>query len=51
MSGRQPGAAFDHYEREPGAADQQQVEERVLAQMVRQRVHGHLLLERQRVWQ
>jgi hypothetical protein len=29
--GRQLGAAFDHHEREPGAADQQQVDQRVLA--------------------
>jgi hypothetical protein len=33
-SGRQPGTAFDHNEREPGAADKQQVDQRVLAQMM-----------------
>jgi hypothetical protein len=38
--GRQPGAAFDHHEREPGAADQQQVDERILAQMMGQGLHG-----------
>jgi hypothetical protein len=43
--GRQPGSAFDHYEREPAAAEQQQVEQRVLAHMVRQWMHGQL------VWQ
>jgi len=32
--GRQPGTAFDHHEREPGAADKQQVDQRVLAQMM-----------------
>jgi hypothetical protein len=45
MDGRQPDPAFDHHEREPGAADQQQVHERVLAQMMRQEMHGQL------VWQ
>ena len=43
--GRQPGAAFDHHEREPGASDEQQVEQRVLAQMMRHGMHGQL------VWQ
>jgi hypothetical protein len=45
MDGRQPDPAFDYHEREPGAADQQQVHERVLAQMMRQGMHGQL------VWQ
>jgi hypothetical protein len=45
MDGRQPDPAFDHHEREPGAAEQQQVGERVLAQVVGQGSHGQL------VWQ
>ena len=43
--GGQPGAAFDHHEREPGAADQQQVDQRVLAQMMRQRSHVDQLVK------
>jgi hypothetical protein len=45
MDGRQPDPAFDHHEREPAAAEQQQVDEGVLAQMMRQGSHGQL------VWQ
>jgi hypothetical protein len=45
MDGREPGPAGDGHEREPGAADQQQVHERVLGQMMRQEMHGQL------VWQ
>jgi hypothetical protein len=45
MDGHQPGPAGGRYEREPGAAEQQQVDERVLAQMMRQGMHGQL------VWQ
>jgi hypothetical protein len=43
--GRQPGAALDYHEREPGAADQEQVDQRVLAQMMRQRSHVDQLVK------
>jgi hypothetical protein len=43
--GRQPGAADGHHEREPGDADQQQVDQRVLAQMMRQRSHVDQLVK------
>jgi hypothetical protein len=44
MDGRQPGPAGGRYEREPAAAaEQQQVDEGVLAQVVGQRVHGQLV--------
>jgi hypothetical protein len=43
MDGRQPDPAFDHHEREPAAAEQEQVEQRVLAHMMRQGMHGQLV--------
>jgi hypothetical protein len=42
--GRQPGAADGHHQRQAPAAKHQQLDERLLARVMRQGVHGRQLV-------